>query len=58
MGEFGPVVGVPRILNLLRKYDIKGCFFIPGETMVEFPDVAPRIFDEGHEIGFPPIATH
>ena len=52
MGEFGPVVGVPRILNLLRKYDIKGCFFIPGETMVEFPDVAPRIFDEGHEIGF------
>ena len=30
IGEFGPAVGVPRILKLLKKYDLKGCFFIPG----------------------------
>ena len=52
LGEFGPTVGVPRILNLLKKYDIKGCFFIPGGIVEEYPNVAKQIFDEGHEIGF------
>ena len=51
-GMFGPRVGVPRILNLLKTYDLKGCFFIPGKIVEEFPDLARRIRDEGHEIGF------
>ena len=52
LGEFGPVVGVPRILKLLKKYDIKACFFIPGGTIEEYPDTTRQVFDEGHEIGF------
>ena len=32
-GEFGAEVGVPRILNLLDKYDIKSTFFVPGHTI-------------------------
>jgi len=52
LGEFGPAVGVPRILSLLNEYQIKGCFFIPGAIIEEYPDMAKRIFDEGHEIGF------
>ena len=30
MREYGPSIGVPRILNLLDRYDIKARFFIPG----------------------------
>jgi peptidoglycan/xylan/chitin deacetylase (PgdA/CDA1 family) len=52
LGEFGPVVGVPRILKLLKKYDLKACFFIPGGTIEEYPDMVKQVFDEGHEIGF------
>ena len=51
-GMFGPLVGVPRILNQLKDYDLKGCFFIPGKIVEEFPDLAHRILDEGHEVGF------
>jgi len=52
LGEFGPEVGVPRILRLLKKYDIETCFFLPGGTIEEYPDMAQQVFDEGHEIGF------
>jgi peptidoglycan/xylan/chitin deacetylase (PgdA/CDA1 family) len=52
LGEFGPVVGVPRILKLLKKYDLKACFFFPGGTVEEYPDMVKQVFDEGHEIGF------
>jgi len=52
LGEFGPKVGVPRILKLLKKYDIKACFFIPGDTIERYPDMVKQVCDEGHEIGF------
>jgi peptidoglycan/xylan/chitin deacetylase (PgdA/CDA1 family) len=50
-GEFGGRVGVPRILEFLRKQDIKASFYIPGHTVDSFPDLCKRIVDEGHEIG-------
>jgi peptidoglycan/xylan/chitin deacetylase (PgdA/CDA1 family) len=52
LGEFGPEVGVPRILKLLDKYDIKAGFFIPGGTIEEYPEMVKRVHTEGHEIGF------
>ena len=52
LGEFGPEVGVPRILKLLDKYDIKAGFFIPGGTIEEYPDMVRRVHESGHEIGF------
>jgi len=52
IGEFGPVVGVPRILKLLKKYDLKACFFIPGGTIEEYPEMCRQVVEEGHEIGF------
>src|SRR6266478_2135862 len=36
MGAYGPKTGMPRILELLDRYGIKTCFFIPG-PLVEFP---------------------
>jgi peptidoglycan-N-acetylglucosamine deacetylase len=52
MGEFGPNVGVGRILRLLKKYDIKGAFFPPGEIIEKYPDIIQQCSDEGHEMSF------
>jgi len=30
MGSYGPKTGMPRILDLLDRYGLKTCFFIPG----------------------------
>lgn len=50
-GEYGAVVGVPRILDLLDKYSIKGTFFIPGHTIDTYPEVCREIVERGHEVG-------
>jgi peptidoglycan/xylan/chitin deacetylase (PgdA/CDA1 family) len=49
-GEFGPYA-LPRILDLLKRYDIRSTFFVPGHTALAYPDLVKRIRDEGHEIG-------
>ncbi len=48
-GEFG-VEGVNRILKLLEDENIKGTFFIPGQTILTFPSVCRDIHAAGHEI--------
>ncbi|MFE1932719.1 polysaccharide deacetylase [Streptomyces sp. NPDC059474] len=49
-GEFGAEVGVPRILNLLRRHDIRATFCTPTHTMATFPEQFRAIVDAGHEI--------
>jgi len=49
-GEFGPRVGVPRILELLRREEIPATWFVPGHTLVTFPDTIAAILDGGHEL--------
>src|SRR5690242_12142770 len=50
-GEFGPRVGVPRILGLLERYRIPSSWFIPGHTLETYPAECLRVADAGHEIG-------
>lgn len=50
-GEFGPNVALPRILELLRKYDIPTSWYVPGHTLETYPDQCSQVFDAGHEIG-------
>lgn len=50
-GEYGAVVGVPRILNLLDKFGFKATFFIPGHTADTYPEVCKEIIARGHEVG-------
>jgi peptidoglycan-N-acetylglucosamine deacetylase len=50
-GEFGAKVGVPRLLELFRKYDIKTTFFTPGHTIDTFTDECKAIQADGHEFG-------
>ena len=49
-GEFGPRVGAPRILELLRREDIASTWFVPGHTLVTFPDSIAAILADGHEL--------
>lgn len=41
----------PKFLNLLKKYKVKASFFLVGENIVKYPDIAKRIQSEGHFIG-------
>ena len=50
-GEYGAEVGVPRILELLDRYNIKATFFVPGHTLDTYPEVCREIAARGHEIG-------
>jgi peptidoglycan-N-acetylglucosamine deacetylase len=49
-GEFGPRVGVPRILELLARFAIPATWFVPGHTMETFPDTIDAILAGGHEL--------
>ena len=50
-GEFGRRVGVPRILQSLRKHDVTASFFMPAVCSLIDPEETKRIVDAGHEIG-------
>ena len=50
-GEFGPRVGIPRILELLRREAIPATWFMPGHTLETFPAATDAILEDGHEIG-------
>lgn len=49
-GEFGPRVGVPRLLELCKRLGIAATFFTPGHTAETFPQTAVQIAAAGHEI--------
>ena len=48
--QFGPRVGVPRILDLLDDYQLQATFFVPGRTADDWPDVISEIAARGHEV--------
>jgi hypothetical protein len=50
-GNYGAKVGVPRILTLLDKYNVKATFFVPADTARRHPDIVKEIHSRGHEIG-------
>lgn len=49
-GEFGPRVGVPRLLALCKRLEITATFFAPGHTAETYPETAVQIAAAGHEI--------
>ena len=49
-GEFGPIA-IPRILDLLARYEAPATFFTPGHTALAYPERLREIRDAGHEIG-------
>lgn len=41
----------PLILDQLKKLNIKATFFMIGEHVAKYPDIARRLVEEGHDIG-------
>jgi peptidoglycan-N-acetylglucosamine deacetylase len=48
---YGPLVGVPRLLELLAEYGRPATFFVPGLTADRYPGLVERIAAAGHEVG-------
>ena len=51
MGAYGRRVGVPRLLELLARYQIRAQFYIPARVVEIDPDVVRSIAAAGHGIG-------
>ena len=49
-GRFGVVRGLPRILDLLARHDLRATFFVPGFTAEQHPDAIRALLDAGHEV--------
>ncbi len=43
--------GTPKILKTLKEYDAKATFFMLGNQVDYYPDLARKVVEEGHEIG-------
>ncbi len=50
IGKYGINRGLPRILALLKKHDIRSTFFVPGVIAENYTDAIKKILDDGHEI--------
>ena len=50
-GMFAGEVGVPRIVELFRRYGITQTFFWPGHSVETFPEQFDACVAAGHEIG-------
>lgn len=47
---YGPLVGIPRLLELLDRHDIRATFFVPGFTAHRYPGTVRALVEAGHEI--------
>ncbi|MGI9206024.1 MAG: polysaccharide deacetylase family protein [Woeseiaceae bacterium] len=50
-GTYGPKVGLAKILNVLKEFDVPATFFVPGWTAENHPVAVQSIAEAGHEIG-------
>jgi peptidoglycan/xylan/chitin deacetylase (PgdA/CDA1 family) len=44
-------VQTPKILDVLRRHNVKAMFFLIGENAEKYPDITRRIAEEGHITG-------
>jgi peptidoglycan/xylan/chitin deacetylase (PgdA/CDA1 family) len=49
-GEYGARVGIPRILELLKRKAVCATFFVPAHTALSFPQPVQQIVEAGHEV--------
>ena len=49
--RYGITRGLPRILEILRRHEITGTFYVPGDTAERHADAIRAVRDQGHEIG-------
>jgi hypothetical protein len=50
-GQYGARVGMPRILDLLARHDVRASFYVPAVTALIHPEEQKAVVAAGHEIG-------
>lgn len=50
-GAYGPRVGIPLILQLLRRHGVTATFYVSGRDALRHPDAVRAILADGHEVG-------
>lgn len=50
-GKLVMTQGLPRLLDLYAKYNVKSTFFFTGEIVEQFPEVVKLILPYNHEVG-------
>jgi len=50
-GEYDAMVGVPRVLGALDDHGLKGTWFLPGHSIMTWPEQSREILARGHEMG-------
>lgn len=48
---YGPLTGLPRLLRMLHRYNLRATFFVPGYTAERYPSAVRTILEAGHEVG-------
>ncbi len=43
--------GLPRLLDIYSKYDVRGTFYFTGTFAARYPESVQNVFDHGHEVG-------
>ncbi len=49
-GVYGPRVGLPRVLKMLKRQGVKGTFFVPGWIAERYPEEIRQVVRDGHEV--------
>ncbi len=49
-GLYGPKVGLPRVLRMLKRQRVKGTFFVPGWIAEKYAAEVRQIAQEGNEV--------
>ncbi len=50
-GMFAGEVGIPRLLELFRRLELRTTWFIPGHSLETFPLQVEQVVAQGHEVG-------
>jgi peptidoglycan-N-acetylglucosamine deacetylase len=51
-GAYGPWRALPRLLDLLKAYELKATFFVPSWVVQHWTNRCERILTDGHEIAY------
>ncbi|KAA9354285.1 polysaccharide deacetylase [Ochrobactrum sp. Sa2BUA5] len=51
-GAYGPWKALPRLLELLARYELKATFFIPSWVILHWTEQCVRLVAEGHEVAY------
>jgi peptidoglycan/xylan/chitin deacetylase (PgdA/CDA1 family) len=49
-GQYGNRQGIPRILDILHRHDVRASFYVPAVTALLYPDEQRRVVEAGHEV--------